>query len=73
MKAIISLALLLGLLTISCKKEVQTAPPITADTSATDSMNINSTRPDTTGATSRNQNDIVATIKMKDSAGVSSK
>jgi len=73
MKAIISLALLLGLLTISCKKEVQTAAPITGDTSAKDSMNINSTRPDTTGATSRNQNDSVATIKMKDSAGVSSK
>ncbi|MGH1516988.1 hypothetical protein [Chryseobacterium sp. JK1] len=73
MKAIISLALLLGLLTISCKKEVQTAPPITADSSATDSMNINSTRPDTTGTTSRNPNDSVANIKMKDSAGVSSK
>ncbi|MBW3522847.1 hypothetical protein [Chryseobacterium sp. NKUCC03_KSP] len=73
MKAIISLALLLGLLTISCKKEVQTTPPITADTSAIDSMNTNSTRPDTTGITSRNPNDSVATIKMKDSAGVSSR
>lgn len=72
MKAIISLALLLGLLTISCKKEVQTAPPIT-DSSAIDSMNANSTSQDTTGATSRNQNDSVATINMKDSAGVSSK
>lgn len=73
MKAIISLALLLGLLTISCKKEVQTAPPITGDSSAIDSMNANSTSQDTTGGTSRNPNDSVATIKMKDSAGVSSK
>jgi hypothetical protein len=73
MKAIISLALLLGLLTISCKKEVRKAPPNTADTSAIDSMNTHSDRPDTTGIPSSNPNDSVATIKMKDSANVNSR
>lgn len=60
MKALIFLALLLGLLTISCKKEVQTVRLVTADSSATDPLNINSTRPDTKVTTARNTNDSVA-------------
>lgn len=73
MKAIIILALVLGLLTVSCKKEVQTTTPITTDTSVNDSMNTNSARPDTTGIISKNTNDSVSTIKMNDSTGVHSK
>lgn len=55
------------------KKKYKQHHQITADTSAIDSMNANSTSQDTTGTTSRNPNDSVATIKMKDSAGGSSK
>jgi len=44
MKSIITIALVLGLTVISCKKEVQTTNPSDADTTfpATDSMNTNS-------------------------------
>lgn len=74
MTAIISLALVLGLLTVSCKKEESTTSPVTVDTSTIDSMNTNSIPPDTTGiTTSQNTKDSVTTIKMKDSTGTISK
>ncbi|MFP3594455.1 hypothetical protein [Chryseobacterium sp. SIMBA_038] len=42
MKSIITIALILGLTVISCKKEVQTTTPSDSDTiPATDSMNTN--------------------------------
>jgi len=72
MKAIISLALLLGLSIVSCKKEVQTTTPVTTDTSAVDSMDVNSVPPDTAGITT-SQKESTAAGKMKDSARVGSK
>jgi len=72
MKAVISLALVLGLSMVSCKKEAQTAETTNNDTIPTmDSMNIG-TAPtaDTMNTQSQTTANDSANIQTGDSAGV---